>query len=32
MIYDYECGTVGGMRPDRENRNILRKPAPVYFV
>jgi hypothetical protein len=24
-----ECGTVGGMRIDMENRRTLRKPAPV---
>jgi hypothetical protein len=29
MIYDDECGAVGGMRIGRGNRNTRRKPYPV---
>jgi hypothetical protein len=29
MIDDDECGAVGGMRIDRENRSTRRKPVPV---
>jgi hypothetical protein len=29
MIYDDECGAVGGMIIGRGNRRTLRKPAPV---
>jgi hypothetical protein len=29
MIDDDECGAVGGIRIDRRNRSIRRKPAPV---
>jgi hypothetical protein len=27
---DDDCGEVGRMRIDRENRSTLRKPAPVH--
>jgi hypothetical protein len=29
MRKKYECGAVGGMRIDRENQSIERKPAPM---
>jgi hypothetical protein len=29
MIYDHECGAVGGVRIGRGNRSTRRKPAPV---
>jgi hypothetical protein len=31
MIDDDECEAIGGMRIDKGNRSIWRKPAPVPF-
>jgi hypothetical protein len=29
MIVEGDCGEIGGMKIDRENRSTLRKPAPA---